>query len=100
MDPVGARRGVLWLVQGHTDEHGGPPWARTGGLTANVCKDPAMPVRERPRHQVAVLALEDVVGLELALPHRFLGMAEDGDGRPLYRADRRPGRSAGHDALA
>jgi transcriptional regulator GlxA family with amidase domain len=45
-----------------------------------MCKDPAMPM-----HEVAVLALPGVVGLELGLPHRLLGTAEDGAGHPLYR---------------
>jgi transcriptional regulator GlxA family with amidase domain len=47
---------------------------------ANMCKDPAMTA-----HEVAVLALDAVVGLELGLPHRMLGMTEDDHGRPLYR---------------
>ncbi len=37
------------------------------------------------RHEVAVLALPHVVAFELGLPHRFLGGAVDGHGRPLYR---------------
>jgi transcriptional regulator GlxA family with amidase domain len=36
-------------------------------------------------HEVAVLALPDVVAFELGLPHRFLGGAVDADDRPLYR---------------
>jgi transcriptional regulator GlxA family with amidase domain len=36
-------------------------------------------------HEVAVLALPNVVAFELGLPHRFLGGAVDADGRPLYR---------------
>ena len=32
-----------------------------------------------------MLALDGVVGLELGLPHRLLGIAEDDAGRPLYR---------------
>jgi transcriptional regulator GlxA family with amidase domain len=36
-------------------------------------------------HEVAVLALPDVIGFELGLPHRLLGAAADDDGRPLYR---------------
>jgi transcriptional regulator GlxA family with amidase domain len=71
---------------------------------ANICKDPAMPPplpdQEPPQpHEVAVLALEDVVGLELGLPHRMLGMAEDDCGRRLYRVriatpDGRPVRTS------
>jgi transcriptional regulator GlxA family with amidase domain len=38
-----------------------------------------------PRHEVAVLALPDVVAFELGLPHRLLGGAVDDDGRSLYR---------------
>jgi transcriptional regulator GlxA family with amidase domain len=37
------------------------------------------------RHDVAVLALPDVVAFELGLPHRLLGGAVDDDGHPLYR---------------
>ncbi len=37
------------------------------------------------RHEVAVLALPNVVAFELGLPHRLLGSAVDGDGNPLYR---------------
>lgn len=36
-------------------------------------------------HEVVVVALEGVVGLELGLPHRLLGIAEDAAGHPLYR---------------
>jgi transcriptional regulator GlxA family with amidase domain len=61
-----------------------------------------MPCRDRPvrePHEVAVLALDDVVGLELGLPHRMLGMAEDDRGRRLYRVrvatpDGRPVRTS------
>jgi transcriptional regulator GlxA family with amidase domain len=68
-----------------------------------MCKDPAMPTRGDhagpQRHEVAVLALDDVVGLELGLPHRMLGMAEDDRGQPLYRVriatlDGRPVRTS------
>ncbi|HEV7726267.1 MAG TPA: helix-turn-helix domain-containing protein [Modestobacter sp.] len=50
-------------------------------------------------HEVAVLALEHVVALELGLPHRLLGVAEDAAGRPLYRVrtatiDGRPVRTS------
>lgn len=37
------------------------------------------------RHEVAVLALPDVIAFELGLPHRLLGAATGDDGRPLYR---------------
>lgn len=37
------------------------------------------------RHEVAVLAVENVVAFELGLPHRLLGGAVDADDRPLYR---------------
>jgi transcriptional regulator GlxA family with amidase domain len=58
-----------------------------------------MPVREAPIHEVAVLALPGVVALELGLPHRLLGIAEDDAGRPLYRVrtatlDGRPVRTS------
>jgi len=43
-----------------------------------MCKDLAM-------HEVAVLALPGVIAFELGLPHRFIGAAEDEDGRRLYR---------------
>jgi transcriptional regulator GlxA family with amidase domain len=65
-----------------------------------MCKDPAMPSPDRAQpHEVAVLALDDVVGLELGLPHRMLGMAEDDCGRRLYRVriatpDGRPVRTS------
>lgn len=36
-------------------------------------------------HEVAVLALHDVVAFELGLPHRLFGTAVDDDGNPLYR---------------
>ncbi|GEL25934.1 AraC family transcriptional regulator [Pseudonocardia sulfidoxydans NBRC 16205] len=36
-------------------------------------------------HEVAVLALHDVVAFELGLPHRLLGGATDDAGDPLYR---------------
>jgi transcriptional regulator GlxA family with amidase domain len=51
-----------------------------------MCKDPAMAPLTRPtRHEVAVLALPNVVAFELGLPHRLLGSAVDGDGNPLYQ---------------
>jgi transcriptional regulator GlxA family with amidase domain len=61
-----------------------------------MCKDPAM---SGSLHEVAVLALEHVVALELGLPHRLLGIAEDAAGRPLYRVrtatlDGRPVRTS------
>ncbi len=37
------------------------------------------------RHDVAVLALPDVVAFELGLPHKLIGTAVDDAGRPLYR---------------
>jgi transcriptional regulator GlxA family with amidase domain len=46
-----------------------------------MCKNLAM----SDRHDVAVLALPNVVAFELGLPHRLLGGAVDEDGRPLYR---------------
>lgn len=73
---------------------------------ANVRKNPAMPWDPAPaRHEVAVLALPDVIGFELGLPHRLLGSAADDDGRALYRVrvctlDGGPVRtSAGYDVL-
>jgi len=56
------------------------------------------------RHEVAVLALPHVVAFELGLPHRFLGGAVDGDGRPLYRVrtctvDGGPVRTSAHYAV-
>jgi transcriptional regulator GlxA family with amidase domain len=53
-----------------------------------MCKDPAMadgPTASPERHEVAVLALPNVVAFELGLPHRFLGGAVDAADRPLYR---------------
>ena len=54
---------------------------------------PAVPAGDQPAagasaprpHEVVVLAVDRVVGLELGLPHRLLGSAEDAHGRPLYR---------------
>jgi transcriptional regulator GlxA family with amidase domain len=40
---------------------------------------------EGVRHDVAVLALPNVVAFELGLPHRLLGSAADADARLLYR---------------
>jgi transcriptional regulator GlxA family with amidase domain len=59
-----------------------------------MCKDPAM-----TPHQVAVVAVDRVVGFELGLPYRLLGLAEDDDGSPLYDVriatlDGRPVRTA------
>ncbi|MGY1669360.1 GlxA family transcriptional regulator [Geodermatophilus sp. SYSU D00710] len=50
-------------------------------------------------HEVVVLAVDRVVGFELGLPYRLLGLAEDDAGRPLYRVrvatlDGRPVRTA------
>jgi transcriptional regulator GlxA family with amidase domain len=62
-----------------------------------MCKDPAM--AQVSPHEVAVVAVDRVVGFELGLPYRFLGLAEDADGSPLYRVriatlDGRPVRTA------
>jgi transcriptional regulator GlxA family with amidase domain len=62
-----------------------------------MCKDPAM--AQPTPHEVAVVAVERVVGFELGLPYRLLGLAEDADGSPLYRVriatlDGRPVRTA------
>jgi len=62
-----------------------------------MCKDPAM--AQGTPHEVAVVAVERVVGFELGLPYRLLGLAEDADGSPLYRVriatlDGRPVRTA------
>lgn len=64
-----------------------------------MCNDPAMTRAPATLHEVAVLALDGVVGLELGLPHRLLGLAEAADGSPLYRVriatlDGRPVRTA------
>ena len=76
-----------------------------------MCKDSAMTdrfgaehVSVDDRHEVAVLALPHVVAFELGLPHRFLGGAVDGDGRPLYRVrtctvDGGPVRTSAHYAV-
>jgi transcriptional regulator GlxA family with amidase domain len=48
-----------------------------------MCKDPAM--AQVSPHEVAVVAVDRVVGFELGLPYRLLGLAEDADGSPLYR---------------
>jgi transcriptional regulator GlxA family with amidase domain len=61
-----------------------------------MCKDPAMP---GTLHDVVVVAVDRVVGFELGLPYRLLGLAEDADGSPLYRVriatlDGRPVRTA------
>src|SRR5919107_3963902 len=71
-------------------EHDRRPGARTSGPTVNRCKDPAMtpgpgPAMDAdappPPHEVVVLAVDHVVGFELGLPHRLLGLAEDDAGR-------------------
>ena len=72
-----------------------------------MCKDPAMTRGPGPAmahgsitpHEVAVLAVDRVVGFELGLPYRLLGLAEDAGGSPLYRVrvatlDGRPVRTA------
>jgi transcriptional regulator GlxA family with amidase domain len=72
-----------------------------------MCKDPAMTPGSSPAvahapsapHEVAVLAVDRVVGFELGLPYRLLGLAEAADGSPLYRVrvatlDGRPVRTA------
>jgi transcriptional regulator GlxA family with amidase domain len=46
-----------------------------------MCKDPAM----NRVHEVAVLAVDNVVGFELGLPHKLMGGATDAAERPLYR---------------
>ena len=50
-------------------------------------------------HEVVVVAVDSVVGFELGLPYRLLGLAEDEHGAPLYRVriatlDGRPVRTA------
>jgi transcriptional regulator GlxA family with amidase domain len=60
-----------------------------------MCNDPAMTAPQ----EVAVLALDGVLAFELGLPHRLLGIAEDGAGQRLYRVrsatvDGRPVRTA------
>jgi transcriptional regulator GlxA family with amidase domain len=64
-----------------------------------MCKDPAMAENPPIPHDVAVLAVDCVVGFELGLPYRLLGLAEDENGLPLYRVriatlDGRPVRTA------
>ncbi|TDQ04067.1 AraC family transcriptional regulator with amidase-like domain [Labedaea rhizosphaerae] len=44
-----------------------------------MCKNLAM-----PPHKVAVLALDEVIGYDLAIPPQILGEAHDDDGNPLY----------------
>src|ERR671933_727630 len=46
---------------------------------------PAMAHGPITPHEVAVLAVDRVVGFELGLPYRLLGLAEDAGGSPLYR---------------
>src|SRR3954452_24050138 len=50
-----------------------------------MCKDPAMAENPGRPHEVAVVAVDHVVGFELGLPYRLLGLAEDENGVPLYR---------------
>ncbi|GAB3198320.1 helix-turn-helix domain-containing protein [Geodermatophilus arenarius] len=57
------------------------------------------PSRDTAVHEVIVVAVDRVVGFELGLPYRLLGLAEDAHGRPLYRVrvatlDGRPVRTA------
>ncbi|MGY1687648.1 GlxA family transcriptional regulator [Geodermatophilus sp. SYSU D00804] len=57
------------------------------------------PSRDTAVHEVVVVAVDRVVGFELGLPYRLLGLAEDAHGRPLYRVrvatlDGRPVRTA------
>src|SRR5689334_11891514 len=64
-----------------------------------MCKDPAMRAHPPVPHEVAVVAVDHVVGFELGLPYRLLGLAEDEHGAPLYRVriatlDGRPVRTA------
>src|SRR3712207_1474187 len=62
-------------------EHDRRPGTRTSGPAANTCKDPAMTPGPGPAmtpsrpHEVVVLAVDRVVGFELGLPHRLLGLA-------------------------
>src|SRR3954453_13313628 len=65
-------------------EHAGRRRRRDSGPTANMCKDPAMPIAERV-HEVVVLALPNPTAFELGLAPKFLGGAVDADERPLYR---------------
>jgi transcriptional regulator GlxA family with amidase domain len=44
-----------------------------------MCKNLAM-----PPHKVAVLALDEVIGYDLAIPPQIFGEAHDDDGDPLY----------------
>ena len=52
------------------------------------------------RHQIVVLALDDVVAFDLGVPAQIFGAARDGAGRPLYRVrtctpDGEPVRTSG-----
>ncbi len=72
----------------------GPSPAMTSGPSPAMTPGPA-PVP----HEVVVLAVDRVVGFELGLPYRLLGLAEDAAGNPLYRVrvatlDGRPVRTA------
>ncbi|MGY1609726.1 MULTISPECIES: GlxA family transcriptional regulator [unclassified Geodermatophilus] len=65
----------------------------SSAASANGSAPPPVP------HEVVVLAVDRVVGFELGLPYRLLGLAEDDAGRPLYRVrvatlDGRPVRTA------
>jgi transcriptional regulator GlxA family with amidase domain len=52
----------------------------TSGQIANMCKNLAMAAR----HQVAVLALDMVIGYDLVIPPTIFGEATDNDGNRLY----------------
>src|SRR3954447_1293093 len=78
------RRGDTAALVVTSGEHAGRRSRRDSGPTANMCKDPAMPITERV-HEVVVLALPNPTAFELGLAPKFLGGAVDADERPLYR---------------
>jgi len=53
-----------------------------------MCKNLAMPVLPPPSgtkpHRVVVLAIDEVIGYDLAIPSQLLGSARDGAGNALY----------------